>query len=202
MRLRAALRPAGGRPRRGTAALALACLLRALAGCGDEQSASVVTLDLQESIRNLAADDLDVSSAAEERLAAIGAPALPALHAALRREPEAVRLGIVQVLGEIRDDGAVAVLAAALGDPAEQVRADAAAALGQRSGAEAERAVIGAFGDGSELVRQRAALACVAACRSPAALDAVLRLALDDPAPEAGWAAVRSLVVLRGFDDP
>ena len=179
----------------------LAVALGALVACGGERKEGVVELDLGGTIRDLGSDDLEVSSRAQSRLAAVGSPALPALAAALRQEPEPVRLGAIEVLAEMDGDEASRTLVGALSDPAVQVRADAAFALRSRRGAEVDRALVQALDDPAAPVRQRAAVACGAACRSGDAIRVLVARALDDPEASVASSASTSLARLRAADE-
>jgi len=179
--------------------LALASAL--VGACTEDRDVSVVRLDLGESIRALGSDDLEVASAAGNKLAAIGAPALPALSAALRQGPETVRIGIIEVLEEMGGEDIMPLLVGALDDPAEQVRADAAMALRTHGGPAVEQALVRALDDPSATVRQRAVVGCRSACRSVESVQALVRHALDDPAAPVGWAAVKRLEQLRAGGD-
>jgi HEAT repeat protein len=179
--------------------LALVCGL--LGACTDEHDSAVVQLDLRDSVRALGSDDLQVASTAESRLVAIGPPALPVLAAALRQEPEAVRVGVIDVLVEMEGEEVSALLVGALGDPAEAVRADAAMALRMHRGPAVEEALVRALEDPSETVRQRAAIACASSCRSADSATALVPRALDDPAAPVGWTAVSSLGRLQAGED-
>lgn len=178
----------------------LTVAVSALVACGGERKESVVELDLGGTIRDLGSDDLEVSSRAQSRLAAVGTPALPALGAALRQGPEPVRLGAVEVLAGMEGDEASRILIGALADPGAQVRADAAFALRTRRGAEVDRALTQALDDPAAPVRQRAAVACGAACRSGDAVRALVARALDDPEMSVAWAASASIARLRAAD--
>lgn len=184
------------------ALVALGLALGSLGGCREEGSPYLLEIDLGGSLHDLASDDLDVSSRAASRLAAIGRPVLPALAAALHREPKEVRLGVIEVLGEMADEGVTPLLADAVADPDARVRADAALALRSHPGAVAEQGLLRALGDPDPKVRRNAATACGAACRSATAVRALVGCALDDSASPAGWSAVVALCRLRTIGDP
>jgi HEAT repeat protein len=172
-----------------------------LGGCHEERKGSVVRLDLGETIRALGSDDLQVATAAESRLAAIGLPALPALDAALRHEPEPVRLGVIDVLADIEGEGVSALLIEALRDPSAEVRADAAMALRAHPEPAVDQALGRALEDGDAAVRQRAAIACSSSCRSPESVRALVQHALEDPASAVAAKAEASLATLYARDD-
>jgi HEAT repeat protein len=184
------------------ALVALGLTSGSLGGCHEDRSPYLLEVDLGGSLHDLASDDLDVSSRAASRLEALGAPVLPVLAVALRREPKGVRLGVVEVLGEMRDEGVTPLLAGAVADPDAEVRADAAFALRSHPGAVAEQALLRGLGDADPTVRRSAATACGAACRSAAAVRALVGCALDDSVSPVGWAAVVALGRLRTTDAP
>jgi HEAT repeat protein len=182
------------------ALVALGLSFGSLGGCREERNPYLLEIDLGGSIHDLASDDLDVSSRAASRLEAIGAPVLPALEAALRREPKEVRLGVVEVLSEMGDEGVTPLLVGAVADPDAQVRADAVFALRSHPGTVAEQGLLRALGDPVPAVRRSAATACGAACRSEDAVRALVGCALDDSAAPVGWSAVAALG--RAMGDP
>jgi len=189
-------------PAKGVALVALGLVLGSLGGCHEDQSPYLLEIDLGGSLHDLASDDLDVSSRAASRLEAIGAPVLPALAAALQREPNEVRVGVVEVLSEMGDEGVTPLLADAVGDPDAEVRADAAFALRAHPGPVAEQALLRALDDPDPTVRRSAATACGAACRSADTVRALVGCALDESASPVGSAAVVALSRLRTMGDP
>ena len=189
-------------PCRACPAIFLALTVALLGGCGEQRDDSVVQLDLTETVRALGSDDLQISSAADDRLSAIGEPALPALTAAMRQESEAVRIGVVEVVTVIPGDGASALLVQALADPSAQVRAEAAMALRNRQGPTVDQALTRAFNDPNELVRQRVAIACSASCRSPEGIRALVRHALEDPVQMVASTAASGVASLHASEDP
>jgi HEAT repeat protein len=188
--------PAG----KATLLIFLAGVLGLIGGCTGEREGDVVQLRLGETIRQLGSDDLDVESRAQNRLTAIGAPALPALAAAMRQEAPPVRVGVVEVVSEMEGTAAADILIAAVKDSSDEVRADAALALRLRRGSAVEAALIATLDDPSARVRQRAAVACGQACASEAGIGALLRHGLSDPDPVAAWAAAASLIRIREGD--
>ena len=91
----------GPTTRRGEARGKLLCLAVAVAliGCGGSSGEYSVERDVGADIRALGSDDLETSEPAADRLVAMGPDAVSALKTALGREPPAVRLGVVEVLG-------------------------------------------------------------------------------------------------------
>jgi hypothetical protein len=161
-------RSAGRLPLFAAAGL-LACLA---AACAESPPDYRVESDLGESIRSLGSDDLEESEPAADRIVAFGRDAIPALATALAREPAAVRLGVVDVLGRIDHPDALPVLMrAAARDRDVEVRATALRVLGVRAPPEAGALVEAGLADPEPSIRLAAAAACAGLCTSPAALD-------------------------------
>jgi len=98
------------------------------------------------------------SDRVERQLAAIAAPALPALLAALRDPAAAVRTGAAGALGRVGGPAAVAALTAALADPSEGVRGCSATWLsGQGDLGVGAALAATALGDAVAWVRRNAA---------------------------------------------
>jgi hypothetical protein len=167
--------------------------------CAEADAPYRVEVDLAPSIRALASDDLDVSSAAEDRLIALEETALPALDAALRREDEATRVAVIEVLAQMSASSPISLLVRTLGEDASPtVRAEAAFALrGTRGDASVEDALVRALGDGAAEVREKAAVACGSLCRGALCVERLTALALDDEATQVWWASRTALVRLR-----
>ena len=178
--------------RRAIAQAVAALCLATVAAAGE--SPYVIRLDLRADIRNLGSDDLFVSEPAADHLTALGSIALPALAAALRREPPAIRAGVVGVLQQIEGEEAVALLVVAAEDRDPAVRADALVALGLRK-ATAGRAVVERhLTDSDHQARRAAALACHALCTSPAALDQLAAIAVRDHEASAAQQSLHTIV--------
>jgi HEAT repeat protein len=181
---------------------ALALLLCLAAGCGGSAPDYRVTTDLGPAIHALGGDDLEQSDPAADRIAALGPEAIPALATALAREPPAVRLGVVDVLGRIEAPGALALLAGvAAHDRDVEVRAMAIRTLGGHPGEEERVVVETALSDPEARIRLEAAGACAALCTTPSALARLVTLALRDQPLANGVAAHAALVrMLAGPD--
>jgi HEAT repeat protein len=176
----------------------------ALAGCGREPerrsdaSAYVVQVDLGPQIRAFG-EDTATADEAGEQLVAIGPAAIPALAAALGREPaKDVRQKAVEVLATIGTPDAVpALLQAAQHDGDEDVRADALRALGA-IGDERGRSVLeAALADPRLTVRVGAIMGCASLCTSPGAIDRLADIAVHDESTEVALAARTTLAALR-----
>jgi HEAT repeat protein len=163
--------------------------------CGGSESEYRISTDTGAAIRALGSDDLEVSEPALERLVAFGGDALPALQVALRREPSAVRRGIVEALGRIDDPAAVGILSGvAASDPDADVRYEAITMLGARGGSGASAEVEAALADPLPRIRLAAAGACPALCTSTEAIDRLVGIAIEDQ-PLANGVAARTALV-------
>jgi len=169
--------------------------LWALGGCGHDDRYRI-DVDLRPDIAALGSDDLDESAPAEARLVAIGAPALPALAAALAEESEAVRIGVVEVLREIGPPDASPLLLRAAADATPAVRREAVMALGLTGDRSGTDTVERALGDPDPRVRAAAITACSTLCRSPRAIEKLLDIAVQG-APR----AMTSLTTILLDDD-
>jgi len=184
---------------RHVGALALLVLLAvACSGSREEYRASI---DLGPAIRALASDDLDESSQAADRIAMAGADALPALEAALRTEPPALRREVTTVVGRIDDPRAVRLLSQAANDADAGVRYEAILALGIRAVPDTRGAVESALGDADPKVRLAAANACATLCVSSAALARLVELGVNDPPLPNALAARSAIVRILGDAD-
>jgi len=166
----------------GRACTSALCAL-ALA-CGGDDHRQTLELDVAPIVADLGADDLDVRERAVERLVAIGPPVLPALQAALRDEPPAVRLGAVEVLGAFETSEVAATLAeVAEHDPDADVRYEALVTLGGRDDVAAARAALHAMADEQANVVLGGIGACAVACRDAEGFGRLVELALHAPLP-------------------
>jgi len=176
----------------------------ALLGCGESSSEYRVERDVGADIRALGSDDLETSEPAADRLVAMGPDAVSVLKTALGREPPAVRLGVVEVLGRIDHPDALAVLVgvAARDDDAE-VRSAAIRTLGAGAAPEAARPVVeAALTDPAPDIRLAAAGACATLCVSPAALERLVTVAIEDQPLPNGVAARAAVIQILGDSDP
>lgn len=173
-----------------------------LASCGLVRSPEGLHIDLGPTIQALGSDDLATASAAEDKILALGEPALPALDSALRREPQEVRVAVVEVLGSMRGEESRTLLARTLrDDDADRVRADAAFELRMfPNSPETEGVLVTALGDPAPEVRRKTALALGAVCRTRDCVERVTTSALADPSAGVWWGARTSLVRLRATD--
>jgi HEAT repeat protein len=189
--------------RRG-ARLALAVL--AVASCGRsaresehrvEASPYLVTVDLAAQIRELGEETLTADEAGEQ-LAALGPAAIPALAAALEREPDDVRQKAVEVLSVIGTAAAVPpLLAAADGDASLDVRGDALRALGTMGDARAVPVLEKALADERLPIRAGGVVGCATLCTSPQAIDRLADIAISDQDGAVALAARASLAAIR-----
>ena len=179
-------------------ALLLASALGAApTGAADDPSPYIIRLDLSGDIRDLGSDDPFVADPAADHLVALGTVALPALAAALSREPPATRAAVVEVLQEIAGKQSTALLVTAVGDADPTVRAEALLALGLRGARSAQAVVEEHLGDPDPTAQRAAILACHSVCASPAALDRLTELALRGPQAQPAQQSLRSIVTGR-----
>lgn len=158
-----------------------------------------VTIDLGSTIRDLGNEDLFESDAAEDRLVALGPVVLPALAVALETEPAAVRVGVVEVLSQIRVQESGPLLLRAAKDPDQEVRRDALLAIGFLADTRGRAVVEAALHDPSPAVFTTAATACATLCRSPEAFGRLVEIAVHEPPVTRITAPRLTLVtVLRG----
>jgi HEAT repeat protein len=181
-------RPSAAVLKRARLALALLALTAACDRGGDP-AAYRVTLDVAPEIRALGSDDDFVADPAVERLVAMGTPVVPVLAEALRREPSAARVRVVEILSRLPGDARLPLLIDAARDADADVRAEALAALGTLRDARAQAAVEGALRDPDASVRHAAVQACAAVCEGGAALATLADLGVHDPALPNGLAA-------------
>lgn len=172
----------------------LAALAPAGAGEPPSESPYVIRLDLRADIRALGSDDPFVSEPAADHLTALGSIALPALAAALRSEPPAIRVGVVGVLLQIREEEATRLLIEAADDREPAVRADALLDLGLRRDDAGAAVVERHLSDPDRHARRSAALACNAVCASPAALARLVEIALRDSEAASAQQSLRTIV--------
>jgi len=179
------------------AALALAAPVRA-----EDAAASRyhVNVDLTDAIRGLGGDGSSYDTSVQ-LLSGLGVVVVPALAEALHREPEKVRIGIVEILDQIGEPECVPLLIEAGKDANLDVRVDALTALGSLGDERARTLVEGALDDGAEAVRRAAAAACDTICRSDAAVHRLAVMAVRDRPLDALFAARRSFAALMGGED-
>ncbi|MFN8545136.1 MAG: HEAT repeat domain-containing protein [Candidatus Binatia bacterium] len=152
-----------------------------------------VTIDVGPAIAALGSEDLFESDPAQDRLQALGPAALPALRAALAREPASVRTGVVEVLSHLGADGLPALLGVATHDPDPEVRHDAIIDLGVAKDPRGRPVVERLLKHDDARDRLAAVQACATLCATPGALRRLVRIAIEDPSMATGMAARRSL---------
>jgi len=185
----------------GIAALALVAL--AILGCGREQERAaadkpyVVQVDVGPQIHALG-DETIAADEAVEQLTALGPAAIPALDAALRREPDDVRQKAVEALSAIGTAAAVpALLAAAEGDASLDIRGDALRALGSIGDERATAALETALADQRLPIRAGGVVGCATLCTSPSAIERLGDIAISDPDMSVALAAGSALAAIR-----
>ena len=189
---------------RHAASLLCVAVAVGLIACGGSSGEYRVERDVGADIRAVGSDDLETSEPAADRLVAMGPDSVPALKTALGREPPAVRLGVVEVLGRIDHPDALAVLVGvAARDDDTDVRSAAIRTLGAGAAPEAARPVVeAALTDPAPGIRLAAAGACAALCASPAALERLVTLAIEDPPLPNGVAARAAVIQILRDSDP
>jgi HEAT repeat protein len=115
--------------------------------------------DIRGLIRALRHPDLGVQWEATAALGKLGPAAIDELLRQLPSRHRAVKLGIIEALGEIRDPRAVDPLIRELGDPSVEVRWEAALALGEIGDARAAGHLLAGLWDPDRYVRYGTALA-------------------------------------------
>ena len=176
---------------------AAAFIALCLCGCrsSDRDAPYEVVIDLEPEIAAVGSDDLFVSEPAREKLVALGASALPAFTAALAYQSPAVRVAIVETLGQIEAPEASALLIDAISnDSAPEVRHAALRSLPTSDTPAARQAVEASLVDPEPSVRLAAARACAWHCTTPAALARLVQNALED-APKPNFLAARLALV-------
>lgn len=184
---------------RGLLLCLLACVLAA--GCKREEKEAnpyvVAAPDLSAQIHALGEDELTADNAVEQ-LAQLGPIVIPALAAALEREPNDVRLKAVEVLEHVGTAAAVPpLLAAAERDADDAVRADALRALGTIGDPRGRPLVEAALGDSKLVIRGAAIAGCAGLCTGPQTIDRLADIAIHDESPIAAQAARAALTALR-----
>lgn len=164
-----------------------------LAGCDRPSDPYHVQVDVGPQIRAFAEDTLTADEAGEQ-LVRLGPAVIPALAAALEREPVDVRLKAVEVLATIGSPDAVPALArTAEHDDDDDVRGDALRALGTIGDARGRGLAEAALDDERLAVRAGGVTACATLCTSPDAIERLADRALHDPNVSVALAARTSL---------
>ena len=187
---------------RPAAGLVLAALV--VASCGREPerradaSPYVVQIDLAPQIRAFG-EDTATADEAGEQLSLMGPQVIPALAAALEREPKDVRQKTVEVLSTIGTPEAVPpLLRVAEHDADEDVRADALRALGTIGDERGRPLLETALSDPRTTIRVGGIMGCATACTSPAAIERLADIAVHDENTAVALAARTTLTALRG----
>lgn len=169
--------------------------------CGDRPAerdgAYVVEVDLSPLIAALGDDEGEADDAAE-RLAALGPAVVPALAAALEREPPRVRERVVGILADLpAEQTAPLVLRLAERDEDHEVRGAALRALGSLAPRGALETVLSAFGNPQPAIRAGAVQACGRLCTPPEAVERLADLAIRDADLSVALGARAALAALR-----
>jgi HEAT repeat protein len=173
----------------------------AIAACRhDERSGEaapyVVRVDVGDRIRALGEETGTADDAVEE-LEQLGRAVIPALSAALTREPQDVRQRVVEVLAAIGTAAAVPPLLVAAGDADEDVRADALRGLGAIGDARGRAAIEAALADPRLTVRVGGIMGCAGVCTSPETIERLADMAIHEDNPAVALAAQKTLLAIR-----
>ncbi len=141
-----------------------------------------VTVDVGDSIRLLASEDPFDREPAEILLSSLGQSALPALRAALEKEDEATRIGVVEVLGSSDAEGVGSVLLErAQKDSSVGVRVAAINVLISRDDPEAAEVVPDALASDDPRFYRAAFGGCGKYCVSVEQLDRIVDFVFTEP---------------------
>ncbi len=138
---------------------------------------------LRRRIEDLASDDPALVEAARDGLAALGAPAVPALVSLLDEDDDTLRLRAISLLSLLSDPRSAGALVALLHDPSARIRQRAAGALSRFAAPEAVRALARLLARETSIqVRQVATRSLVRHVRagSAEALNPILVLLSDE----------------------
>ena len=148
--------------------------------------------------------DANTSHLGRRALEAIPDPAAAqALREALPQLPNNVKVGVIQTLGNIRDDNAVDLLAPLLESEDANVARAAANGLGKIGGERASKAVLDYYRQATVESRQLAADACLDIARRQLAANqsdaaaATYQLLEDSQQPHVQWAAFQGLIAAQ-----
>lgn len=181
----------------------IAGLLMLASACSHDERPTdpyVVAVDVGPQIRAFGEETLTADEAVEH-LALLGPAVIPALAAALEREPRDGRLKAVEVLATIGSpDGVPALVRAAQRDEDVEVRGDALRALGTIGDPGGVAVVEDALSDVRLAVRAGAVTACAGLCTRPATIARLATIAIRDPDVSVALAARGSLAGLRARD--
>jgi len=177
-------------------------VLASCGGSGGERHPYQVTIDLAPTIQALGSDDISESGAAVDLLVGLGGRAVAPCAAALEREPESIRAGVVEVLSRLAlPEGVPLLVRTAEKDESVDVRSDALAALGTLHDAQGAAVVEAALQSREPSIRLAAAKACARLCTSGPAVKRLVALAItDEPYPNGVAARGGLRAMLRAED--
>src|SRR5262245_56799592 len=139
----------------------------------------VVRVDVSDEIHALGEETITADEAVEQ-LEQLGPAVIPALAAALGREPQDVRQRAVEVLAAIGTDAAVPPLLAAAADADEDVRDDALRGPGAIGAPRGRAAIEAALGDARLTVRVGGIMGCAGVCTSPDTIERLADMAIHE----------------------
>jgi HEAT repeat protein len=156
----------------------------------------VVRVDVSDQIHALGEETITADDAVEH-LEQLGPAVIPALAAALVREPRDVRQRVVEVLTAIGTDAAVPPLLVAVGDADEDVHADALRGLGAIGDARGRAAIEEALADPRLTVRVGGIMGCAGVCTSRETIERLADMAIHENDPAVALAAQKTLAAIR-----
>lgn len=178
----------------------LLVLVAACAREGPPRDPYVVSVDVGPHIRAFGEETITADEAGEH-LTLLGPTVVPALAAALEREPKDVRVKAIEVLATIGSPDAVpALVRTAQHDDDVDVRGDALRALGAIGDPGGLPVVEEGLRDVRLGMRAGAVMACASLCTKPDTVDRLVVIALRDPDISVALAARSSLTALRARD--
>jgi HEAT repeat protein len=185
---------------RSAAGLLLAGLAVVACRHGAERSGDaapyVVRVDVSDKIHALGEETITADEAVEQ-LEQLGPAVIPALAAALTREPRDVRQRAVEVLAAVGTEAAVPPLLAAAADADEDVRADALRGLGAIGDPRGRAAIEAALGDPRLTVRVGGTMGCAGVCTGPETIERLADMAIHEDNPAVALAAQKTLATIR-----
>lgn len=156
----------------------------------------VVRVDVSDKIHALGEETITADDAVEQ-LEQLGPAVIPALAAALTREPPDVRQRVVEILTAIGTEAAVPPILAAAGDADEDVRADALRGLGAIGDPRGRAPIEAALTDPRLAVRVGGIMGCAGVCTSPETVERLADMAIHEDAPAVALAAQKTLAAIR-----
>jgi HEAT repeat-containing taxis protein len=156
----------------------------------------VVRVDVSDKIHALGEETITADDAVEQ-LEQLGPAVIPALAAALTREPRDVRQRAVEVLAALGTEAAVPPLLAAAADADEDVRADALRGLGAIGDPRGRAPIEAALADPRLTVRVGGIMGCAGLCTDHESIERLADMAIHEKDPAVALAAQETLARIR-----